>query len=75
MMEMTTKFQSIQEEQNYLPILLVFSLHNQQKKLKGKNVYHVFFHFCGDCTNTEYTLSSFKKDTSLWEDSIQIIVN
>ena len=42
MMEMTTKFQSIQEEQNYLPILLVFSLHNQQKKLKGKNVYHVF---------------------------------
>ena len=38
MMEMTTKFQSIQEEQNYLPILLVFSLHNQQKKLRGKNV-------------------------------------
>ena len=42
MMEMTTKFQSIQEEQNYLPILLVFSLHNQQKKLKGKNVDLVF---------------------------------
>ena len=38
MMEMTTKFQSILEEQNYLPILLVFSLHNQQKKLRGKNV-------------------------------------